>query len=721
MTLNNIEALFKDLGLRHLQINSYYNQKAFDITAINEVVYPSLVINTSEIKLPRTDNGYSVKNFSIELQVIDLVHKDEGNKQEVLSDTESILNDIVNEFSTHPEYNGIGLDLIGDIILTPLRGAYGDEISGWNTVLTLEVPLKISWCGSPMLALAGFESNVDSVTVIDALNVDSPLTLYSGEYTCQGVAPTNITVSNSDDSYIVSQSVNLELPDITHTDSDGSFVTLPAQTPFVSTVCYVEPTIENLEPRSWYDAADVANTGNGTPVTQINDKSGNNNHLDVLSGTQIFRETGGQNNHPYMDCTNMYDYGSDSIPDRSMMTVYVVAKTTNQRHQLFGANGSAPYNQIMFGNDYTVNDRAIIFMGDGTSQSVNYSKTGTTGWIGDYQIKCMKVAYSSLQLSVNGALLSESVLAAKQLDANTPMQYAIGGGYRAFSGEFAECVVFDRNTTPEEDDVIVKELGLKYNIPVTLYSDGVDKAVSFAWGDSQTSGRALMANLTPKYQGIQNGSYIFLNNDTSIDNIHSNINNNQEQKSMKFAYEMSLGWEYKNRTGEDHILIKQAVGNGALDKTNFVNVNYSADYGTGETTGFYHKYHRFIWQYMNFLYYAQQGNINPKFKCVADFQGGADATLAFSSSRYRTNKEFWIDSFRNHTGLKLPMYQVLIPSGLNPIAFPFQSVIRTAQDDIKSLRSYVKSVDADSFPLFTDGHMKAEGEEYIGKTIADLI
>jgi len=42
-----------------------------------------------------------------------------------------------------------------------------------------------------------------------------------------------ITVSNSDDTYLVSTSSDLELPDIAHTDSDGSSVPTPAQTAFV--------------------------------------------------------------------------------------------------------------------------------------------------------------------------------------------------------------------------------------------------------------------------------------------------------------------------------------------------------------------------------------------------------------------------------------------------------------------------------------------------------
>lgn len=47
------------------------------------------------------------------------------------------------------------------------------------------------------------------------------------------------TVTNSDDSYMhtVASGATLELPDVTHTDSDGTEVVLPAMTPFEATLC----------------------------------------------------------------------------------------------------------------------------------------------------------------------------------------------------------------------------------------------------------------------------------------------------------------------------------------------------------------------------------------------------------------------------------------------------------------------------------------------------
>ncbi len=209
MTLNNIEAIFKDIANRHKQINSFYNQQAFDVTSVEEVIYPSLVINTNEIKLPKTAGGYTSKNYSIELQIIDLVHKDESNKQEVLSDVDSILNDIVSELSSHPVYIESGITLLGDITLNPLKQAYGDEISGWNTIFVLELPHMHSWCGSPLELLEGVDNTPKGVTITDAENPASPITLYEGSYSCieaepkAGIAYSRPMLTNQKVSYSV--------------------------------------------------------------------------------------------------------------------------------------------------------------------------------------------------------------------------------------------------------------------------------------------------------------------------------------------------------------------------------------------------------------------------------------------------------------------------------------------------------------------------------------
>jgi len=353
MTLNNIEAIFKDIAERHKQVNSFYNQQAFDITSVNEVIYPSIVINTSEVSLPKGQAGYNTKSYSIELQFIDLVHKDENNKQEVLSDGASILNDMISELSTHPIYIEEGIDLINDITLNPLRNAYGDEVSGWNTLLTLQLPNRVSWCGSPLAALDGFEIPDFKVTITDNLNPDSPIELSEGSYTCFA-ASNDINVSNSNDSYSVNVTNDLELPNISFTDSDGTTTSVPSMEDIVAAACPVKSGIIYKRPYlntqlvSYSNFDDGYNLANGvydyTPPSNPLHLS----QLDSASGT------------PFLTLKENNEFGNknrftDELGGQTYANDYIIDHLTGLGWSRILIPANTWVNQLNYANNSTLN------------------------------------------------------------------------------------------------------------------------------------------------------------------------------------------------------------------------------------------------------------------------------------------------------------------------------------------------------------------------------
>jgi hypothetical protein len=83
-----------------------------------------------------------------------------------------------------------------------------------------------------------------------------------------------VNVSNSDDTFTVNTSVDLELADITHTDSDGSTSSLPAQEGFVATQC---PTLVD-------------------GIVTIDDEDGNVLHtVNVANGGSVTQEIANSN------------------------------------------------------------------------------------------------------------------------------------------------------------------------------------------------------------------------------------------------------------------------------------------------------------------------------------------------------------------------------------------------------------------------------------------
>ena len=156
ITLNQLITLYRDIASRHKQVNDFLAVQDFNIEMDKAPVYPLLVVNPVSANLPRTENGYTSFNTTFELQVIDLVNKDNDNRTDVMSDTQQIITDVVNEFNTHPYYIDNSIDTIGDISFEPIRGAYGGDVDGWKISITMEHPVQLSYCSAPILPIQGF-------------------------------------------------------------------------------------------------------------------------------------------------------------------------------------------------------------------------------------------------------------------------------------------------------------------------------------------------------------------------------------------------------------------------------------------------------------------------------------------------------------------------------------------------------------------------------------
>ena len=155
-TLNNLILIFQDIAKRHNQINDFECSQDFNIATDEEPTYPIIVVNPTGANLPKTDAGYTSFSTTFDFQCIDLVSKDNSNRNDVLSDTMQIINDCVSELSQHPYYTENSIDLIGNVSFEPLRGKYDEDVDGWKISLELQTPNKVSWCGAPMETLNGF-------------------------------------------------------------------------------------------------------------------------------------------------------------------------------------------------------------------------------------------------------------------------------------------------------------------------------------------------------------------------------------------------------------------------------------------------------------------------------------------------------------------------------------------------------------------------------------
>jgi hypothetical protein len=190
MTVEQIVILFKDIAERHKQINGFKPSEDSSFGMIDDREFPLLTITPTDMNLPINENGFSEFVSSFDIKVLDLVNDNEDNKLHVYSDAIEILKDVVSEFSTHPYYIDLGLVISSDANMNKIEGLTDSDLFGYGTSLDITTPNKISFCGSPIDNLSGFDFSAPMAKVIDGANTYD--VAQGSTYTCSAPVPSGI-------------------------------------------------------------------------------------------------------------------------------------------------------------------------------------------------------------------------------------------------------------------------------------------------------------------------------------------------------------------------------------------------------------------------------------------------------------------------------------------------------------------------------------------------
>ena len=196
-----------------------------DIDLAKQTIFPlaHIIINSASIE-------GKMQRFNITVLAMDILDSKEKYDLEpsIMNAMLQALNrvhDIMKRGDLNPDY--IMMD--GDATLEPFTDRFENKLAGWAMTFDVIMPSDMTICDT------GFTSGCPNVTVTDGS--ETIQVLAGGTYTCEG-GTTEITVSNSNDSYLVTTSANLELPNTTvnvyvngSLNSTGTIVTLdPNQT-----------------------------------------------------------------------------------------------------------------------------------------------------------------------------------------------------------------------------------------------------------------------------------------------------------------------------------------------------------------------------------------------------------------------------------------------------------------------------------------------------------
>jgi hypothetical protein len=173
-----------------------------DIDLAKQTIFPlaHIIINSASIE-------GKMQRFNITVLAMDILDSKEKYDLEpsIMNAMLQALNrvhDIMKRGDLNPDY--IMMD--GDATLEPFTDRFENKLAGWAMTFDVIMPSDMTICDT------GFTSGCPNVTVTDG--DETIQVLAGGTYTCEG-GSTSVVVSNSNDSYLVTTSANLELPNTT--------------------------------------------------------------------------------------------------------------------------------------------------------------------------------------------------------------------------------------------------------------------------------------------------------------------------------------------------------------------------------------------------------------------------------------------------------------------------------------------------------------------------
>lgn len=140
-SFNNVYELLKRISDSHYQLKTFVFGDPTTIEGIDRVQYPAMIAVPISSQI---NENTIVHTFRI--AVADIVNKDESNKNEVWSDTQLILGDIVKVL----RYEDFSYLLTNQPTLSPFYEKWGDEVSGWAADFIIEFDFDSSECNIPI-------------------------------------------------------------------------------------------------------------------------------------------------------------------------------------------------------------------------------------------------------------------------------------------------------------------------------------------------------------------------------------------------------------------------------------------------------------------------------------------------------------------------------------------------------------------------------------------
>ena len=129
-TYNQIRNIFQDIATSNPFIKGYGSGMIEDVNTLNTKTYPILWIVPQNVMFKEQTMEYKIR-----VLVLDKDEKDDTYREDILSDTLSIMGDVIKVFRNDSSFQ---TDILGNSVAQPVVQAFGDYVSGWYSDLTIE-------------------------------------------------------------------------------------------------------------------------------------------------------------------------------------------------------------------------------------------------------------------------------------------------------------------------------------------------------------------------------------------------------------------------------------------------------------------------------------------------------------------------------------------------------------------------------------------------------
>lgn len=158
--LGMIISIFRDLALRHKMINDFIVGEKYDIGASNPLKFPYLWLSYDQSVISGAINSNAQTiTYVMQVAVMDKIKKGDSNYDNILSDTHYILSTIISEMTQHQYYANLNIKLDGDIIFNAAQEFSDDNSNGWIATFRLKVPMRYTYCNSPIEPITGYQTS----------------------------------------------------------------------------------------------------------------------------------------------------------------------------------------------------------------------------------------------------------------------------------------------------------------------------------------------------------------------------------------------------------------------------------------------------------------------------------------------------------------------------------------------------------------------------------